>query len=244
MKRLLIIMLLLTGCDRLQRYVTPEAPPTPKTVDVICDFGGGSGCTEQSLRSILTEVATDLPAGSVVRLHGMADDVARATELATFTATKSAKKTVRAVAGHERRQTEALIGEFATAATPVWEHMDRRRSPIASTIARALLSGNPNSGTRHVYVLTDAREVSNTPSLGKLDFECGTILDGDAYAKRLRKLLPEHSAQGVFLHFRHVKLEPVANNRCPATVERYAALQETTTSAWSQVGALVTWSMN
>jgi hypothetical protein len=240
--RLLLLVLIFVGCD-VQHFFKPELP-VPSTVDVICDFGGGSsGCTASSLETILREVTPSLPAGSVVRLHGMTDDVARASQLAVFTTSAPKKRTVRAVAGHRRRQTEAIVKEFLAAAAPIFTNDDRRASPIAETIARVVLAGNPTSGAREVFVLSDGRQFSKaSPTLGKTDFECAPLPTGDEFGARLRELLP--STKGIAIHFRFAKLEPVAKNRCAATVERYAALQETWTTSLQQVGARVTWSMN
>jgi hypothetical protein len=241
-KFLLLFALVLVSCD-VQHFLKPERP-VPSTVDVICDFGGGSsGCTASSLEVILREVTPSLPAGSVVRLHGMTDDVARASQLAVFTTTKPKKRTVRAVAGHQRRQTDAVVREFLAAAAPVFTIDDRRASPIAETIARVILVGNRTGGNRAVFVLSDGRQFSKaSPTLGRLDFECGPLPSGEEFGAQLRELLP--STEGIAIHFRFAKLEPVAKNRCAATVERYAALQETWTTALQTVGARVTWSMN
>lgn len=249
MKRLLFLLVLCLGCDRIpegiKKQFGPAEQPAPQTVDLICDFGGGSsGCTASSLETVLREVTPLLPAGSVVRLHGMTDDVARASQLALFTTSAPKKRTVRAVAGHRRRQTETIVKEFLAAAAPLFTNDDRRASPIAETIARVILAGNPTSGPREVFVLSDGRQFSKaSPTLGKTDFECAAPLPtGDEFGQRLRKLLP--SAKGIAIHFRFAKLEPVAKNRCAATVERYAALQKTWITALQAVGARVTWSMN
>jgi len=246
---LALILPLLVACNdlraRVKNVVAPEKP-SPQTVDVICDAGGGSsGCSADSLAVILREITPKLPAGSVVRLHGMTDDVAQATQLSAYTTSASKKRTVRAVAGHKARQIEEVTAQFLTAAEPVLKNDDRRASPIAETIARVILSGNPTSGTRTLYVLSDGRQFSKaSPALGRIDFECGTILTGDEFAQRLRHLIPERNSDGITIHFRFAKLEPIAKDRCPATVERYAALQEAWTTALTQVGARVTWSMN
>lgn len=240
MKRLLLLIILLFGCDPFG-----SAEPVPQTVDVICDFGGGSsGCTSESLTVLLRDVSPSLPAGSVVRLHGMADAVADGRQLTEFGITKSKKRTVKAVAGHRRRQTDAIVRQFVAAAQPLFANGNRRASPIAETIARALLAGSPSNAERHLFVLTDAREVSRNASLGKLDFECGQILDAADFAQRLRRLYPPDSLRGVRVHFVHVQLEPVANHRCSATVERYTQLKNTWTCALQAQGATVTWSMN
>jgi len=249
MKRTLsFLLLLLAACDHLppaiKNYVRPPRPASI-VADVICDFGGGSGgCTNDSLASLLREITPTLPAGSVVRLHGMADAVADGQQLSEFLITKPKKRTVKAVAGHRRRQTDALIAQFTADARPLLSKADRRASPIAETIARALLAGSPPNAERHLYVLTDAREVSRTETLGKLDFECGQILDAADFAQRLRRLYPPDSLRGVRVHFVHVQLEPVANHRCSATVERYTQLKNTWTCALQAQGATVTWSMN
>jgi len=246
---LMLVVVVLVGCNdiktRVKNVLVPEKP-SPQTVDVLCDAGGGSsGCTSDSLTRLLREVTPDLPAGSVVRLHGMADDVAHATELARFTITASRKRTVRAVAAHREQQTSAITTQFLAAAAPLLQNDARRASPIAETIARVILAGNPTTGTRTLYVLSDGRQFSKaSPALGHTDWECGHIPSGQEFAQRLRHLLPERSSDGIAIQFRFAKLEPVAKDRCPATVERYAALQETWTTALTQVGARVTWSMN
>jgi hypothetical protein len=250
MKRLfpLVFLFALCACDvtdRARDFITPPKA-APQTVDFICDFGGGSsGCTSDSLTSILREITPSLPAGSVVRLHGMTDDIAEATQLASFTITAPKKRTVRAVAGHKARQTEAIVTQFLAAATPIFKNDVRRQSPVAETIARVVMAGSSTAGARAIVVLSDARQVSkHSPALDKIDFECGPILSGDEFAKRLCALFPERGANDITIDFRHVKLEPVANNRCTATVERYAALKNTWTVALEQVGARVTWNMN
>ena len=241
MKRLLLLVLLFISCGQFGS----ADQPVPQTVDLICDFGGGSsGCDANSLTSLLRAVTPSLPAGSVVRLHGMADAVADGRQLAEFVITKPKKRTVKAVAGHRRRQTEAIVTQFVAAAQPLFANGNRRASPIAETIARALLAGSPSNAEHHLYVLTDAREVSKNASLGKLDFECGRILDAADFAQRLRRLYPPDSLRGVRVHFVHVQLEPVANHRCSATVERYTQLKNTWTCALQAQGATVTWSMN
>ncbi|MGK2855973.1 MAG: hypothetical protein ACSLFQ_02075 [Thermoanaerobaculia bacterium] len=250
MKRLfpLIFLFALCACDvtdRARDFIAPPKDP-PQTIDLICDFGGGSsGCTSDSLTSILREITPGLPAGSVVRLHGMTDDVAEATQLASFTITAPKKRTVRAVAGHKSRQTEAIVTQFLAAAAPVFKNEDRRQSPVAETIARVVMAGNATAGAREITVLSDTRQVSKrSPALGSLEFECGPILPGDEFAKRLCALFPERGANGITIHFRFAKFEPVANNRCTATVERYAALKNAWTVGLEQLGARVTWSMN
>ena len=154
MKRLLLITLLLLGCDRIPDGITkhfgPPERPTPQTVDLICDFGGGSsGCTNESLTSLLREITPNLPAGSVVRLHGMADAVADGKQLSEYRITAPKKKTLKAVAGHRRRQTDAIVKQFVQAAQPLFQNDDRRRSPIAETIGRALLAGSLAGVQRH-----------------------------------------------------------------------------------------------
>src|SRR5436309_1437688 len=105
MKRLLILALLFIGCGQFGS----ADQPVPQTVDVICDFGGGSsGCTSESLAALLRDVTPSLPAGSLVRLHGMADAVADGKQLSEFIITAPKKRTVKAVAGHRRRQTDAI----------------------------------------------------------------------------------------------------------------------------------------
>jgi len=248
MKRLLLLTLLLFGCDRVPDGIKSQFASehlTPQTADVICDFGGGSsGCTNDSLSALLREIAPVLPAGSIVRLHGMADAVADGKQLSEFRITAPKKRTLKAVAGHRRRQTESLVHQLQAAAQPLFGRDDRRRSPIAETIARALLAGSPDRAERHLYLLTDAREVSDNASLGKLDFECGPILEARDFAQRLCKLFPPDALRGVTVHFVHVQLEPVANHRCAATVERYTQLKNTWTGALQANGATVTWSMN
>jgi hypothetical protein len=249
MKRLVLLTLLLVGCgripDNIKQYFGHGEQPTPKTVDLICDFGGGSsGCTNDSLTSLLREIAPTLPAGSEIRLHGMADAVADGKQLSEYQVTAPKKKTLKAVSGHRKRQTDAIVAQFEADAQPLFASADRRRSPIAETIARAILAGGPEHAERHLYVLTDAREVSRNVSLGKLDFECGPIIDADDFAQRLSHLYPPDLLRGVTVHFVHVQLESVANNRCAATIERYTQLKNTWTGALQANGATVTWSMN
>lgn len=248
MKRLLLITLLLLGCDRIPDGIKKQfrtEHPTPQTVDVICDFGGGSsGCTSDSLSSLLREITPTLPAGSIVRLHGMADAVADGKQLSDFRITAPKKRTLKAVAGHRKRQTDAIVTQFVAAAQPLFATTDRRRSPIAETIGRALLAGSPPNAERHLYLATDAREVSRNPTMGRIDAECGSIIDAADFAQRLARLYPPESLRGVHVHFVHVQLEPVANNRCMATVERYTQLKNTWTGALEANGATVTWSMN
>jgi hypothetical protein len=249
MKRLLLITLLLIGCDRIPASIKKQfgstEQPKPQTVDLICDFGGGSsGCTPESLTSLLREIAPSLPAGSVIRLHGMADAVADGKQLSEFTIAAPKKKTLKAVSGHRKRQTDAIVKQFVAAAQPLFANADRRRSPIAETIGRALLAGSPAGAERHLFLLTDAREVSKNSSLAKLDFECGPIVDAPDFAQRLARLYPPDALRDVHVHFVHVQLEPVANNRCVASLERYSQLKNTWTGALQAHGATVTWSMN
>jgi hypothetical protein len=245
----LFILVLLLGCDGIREGAAnafrAPAAPTPVVADVICDFGGGSsGCTSESLTALLRDVTPTLPAGSLVRLHGMADAVADGRQLSEFTITKPKKRTVKAVAGHRRRQTDAIVQQFVAAAQPLFANAERRASPIAETIARALLAGSSDGAQRHLFLLTDAREVSRNPSLGRIDAECGPIPNPADFAQRLRRLYPPDSLRGVRVHFVHVQLEPVANHRCSATVERYTQLKTTWTCALQAQGATVTWSMN
>lgn len=248
MKRLLLITLLLIGCDRIpegiaNQFRTP-AKPTPIVADVIFDFGGGSSANEASLTALLRDITPTLPASSVVRLHGMADAIADGKQLSEYTITAPKKKTLKAVSGHRKRQTDAIVKQFVAAVQPVLARADRRASPIAETIGRALLAGSSEQSERHLYVLTDAREVSKNASLGKLDFECGPIVDAADFAQRLARLFPPDSLRGVHVHFVHVQLEPVANNRCVASLERYSQLKNSWIGALQANGATVTWSMN
>lgn len=250
MKRLLLITLLLLGCDdipeSIKKQLGPAEQPRPQTVDLICDFGGGSsGCTPDSLTSLLREITPTLPAGSVVRLHGMADAVADGRQLSEYEITAPKKRTLKAVSGHRKRQMDAIVKQFVEAAQPLFENADRRASPIAETIARALLAGAPQDAERHLYLLTDAREVSKNASLGRLDYECSKIIDAADFAQRLSRLFPPDSLHGVHVHFVHVQLEPIANQRCAgATIERYTQLKNTWMGALETQGATVTWSMN
>jgi len=91
---LFVAVLLLCSCrgERVPTWlssVVMDAPPTPAvTVDVLCDSSGGSsGCSEASLPTVLTSIASTLGPGSVVRLQGMADHVADDRQLATYTIT-------------------------------------------------------------------------------------------------------------------------------------------------------------
>jgi hypothetical protein len=247
-KRLLLIALLVLGCDRIpdgiKKPFVPAAQPALQTVDVICDFGGGSsGCTSESLTALLRDITPSLPSGSLVRLHGMADAVADGRQLSEYMIMGPKKRTVKAVVGHRRRQTGAIVTQFVAAAQPLFANADRRRSPVAETIALTLIVGNPTRAERHIYLLTDAREVSKSASLGSLDFEC-SIIDAADFAQRLRRLYPPDSLRGVTVHFVHVQLEPVANHRCEATIENYTRLKNTWTYALEAQGARVTWSMN
>lgn len=248
MKRLLFLLVLCLGCDRIPEGIANQfrapAAPTPIVADVIFDFGGGSSANEASLTALLRDITPTLPAGSVVRLHGMADAVADGRQLSEFTITAPKKKTLKAVSGHRKRQTDAIVTQFVAAVQPLFANAERRRSPIAETIGRAILAGGAANAERHLYLLTDGREVSKNASLGKLDTECGEIPDAADFAQRLSRLYPPDSLRGVHVHFVHVQLEPVANQRCAATIERYTQLKNTWTGALETQGATVTWSMN
>jgi len=247
----LTILLMFSSCAKnqivgglRQAGVIDPAQRESMTVDIICDFGGGSsGCTADSLRDVLMQTASTLPAGSVLRLHGMADQVFDAKELARSEITAPKKKTRHAIAAHRNRQTKEIVDTFLTAAAPLFTNDDRRASPIAETIARAVLAGNPSGGVHHIIVLTDARQVSKaSPSLGRLDFECGNLPSTDDFAQRLSHLFGT-APNGIAIHFAYVRLEPVANNRCDATIERYEAIKRLWTESLSRLGADVTWSM-
>lgn len=224
--------------------IFPTPRSAPKTIDVVCDSGGGSGaCTADSLRSLLTQLCPSLSPGSVVRLHGMTDAVADVREIARFEITAPAKKTRRAVSGHRSRETAALVDRFVAAARPLFDGR-RRSSPVAETIGRALLAGPVHGSEHEIFVLTDARQVSATsPALGKLDYECGNILPAEEFAPRLDKLYGAGALRGVNVHFCFVQLEQVEHQRCEATNERYVELKASWTGALSRLGAKVTWSM-
>ena len=214
------------------------------TLDLVCDYGGGSsGCTSDSLQKALTQIVPTLAPGSVIRLYGMADRVADAKELARYTITAPPKKTRQAIADHRKQLTQSVLDTFTAAAAPLFTNDHRRASPIAESIAFALLAGNPSSGLHRIAVLTDARLVSQrSPSLGRQDFECGHLPSVPDFSQRLAHLFGV-PLQGVEIDFAYVKLEPVDNNRCDATVERYQAIKTLWTDSLSRLGARVTWSM-
>jgi len=247
---LLLITLLSLAChgERIPTWlssVVMDAPPTPAvTVDVLCDSGGGSsGCSEASLRAVLTSIVPTLGPGSVIRLQGMADHVADDRQLATYTITAPVKQTRRAITSHQRQQTEELVTQFLTAASPVFANPDRRASPIAQSIARCVLAGSPSGGVHRIIILTDGRQVSKDDGLGHLDFECAHLPSADHFTTALAHFFGPDDLKSVVIHFANVQLEPVANDRCPASVERYAAIRDLWTASLTRLGAHVTWSM-
>lgn len=213
------------------------------TVDIVCDYGGGStGCTQDSLGELLRTLVPTLPAGSLLRLQGMTDSVLTEHELARYTITQSHKRTRRALEHHTEQDTNAVLTTFLPAAAPVFDHPDRHASPIAETIARSVIAGPLPRTAQHIYVLTDARQVSRS-ALGDLDFECGDLPSVDKFSDGLRELIAPSTFTGVAIHFAYVRLEPVENNRCTATLQQYVATRELWTKSLEKLGASVTWSM-
>jgi hypothetical protein len=223
----------------------------PVTVDVLCDSGGSSTCTEVSLADALSRIAPVLGPQSVVRLYAVSDNVAASGELARFVAGAPAKRTRRALESFAEAQRWDLVDGFQAAAAPLFLPQDRRASPIAEHLVRCVLAGSPSGGVHHIVILTDARQVSggvhvasSSEALGRLDFECGDLVGLEDFVSRLQAALPPDGLRGVVVHFAYVGLTPVEHDRCAATVERYAAVRDLWVQALTRLGAQVFWSMD
>ena len=240
------VALLAVACDvrplgRALGVLDAQMQP-PVTLDIACDSGGSSGCTPPSLDVTLRTLVPLLPSGSVVRLHGITDRLVTSRELSQFVITAPVKTTRRAVQEHTGRQLAAIRTQFLAAAAPLFRQTVRHASPIASAIVRMVQDGNPSGGVQHLVLLTDAREYSRDPVLGRLDFECG--LPPPDFGDRLARLFAKDSLRGVHVHFIYAELGPVDGARCrdPDTTA-YAALREAWVTGLSRQGAVVTWSM-
>lgn len=240
-----------TGCEKgsslrtlAERTAIIDADaPQPVTLDLVIDDGGGSdGASAASLRALLSHVVPGLAPGSVVRLHAVADTVATSKELSRFVITASRQRMRHAVDSHRQKETEALISQFLAAAQPIFKPGVRRSSPIAQAIVRAVLAGNESGGVHHILYVGDARQYSRGDALGDIDAECSSP-DPDEFTRRLETIVHPDDLHGVVIHFAGISLTPVENDRCPATIEQYRALQHLWVTSFTRLGARVTWSM-
>jgi hypothetical protein len=240
-----IFFAVVTGCKdaraTLESAGLIDSPPqVPVTLDVLCDPGGGSSaCTQANLELAFASHAPHLPPKSLVRLYGMTDSIAETKELVRFTTTPPPKTSRRAIQRHQEQQTRDLRTLVQEAARPLFTHQKRRSSPIAENLARVLTAESPQGNRRIVVILSDARQVSTSDSLGHLDFECGRLPTTEALTAGLRRLLPDQ--RDVSIQFCFATLEPVDRNRCTASIERYASIKELWTTALTNLGAHVTW---
>jgi hypothetical protein len=221
--------------------IIDPAPPPPTTLDLVVDEGGGSKGASK-LRASLSKVVPTLAPGSVVRLEPVADTVATSSELSRFVITAPRQRSRRAIAAHRQKETDALIAQFLTAAQPLFKPGVRRASPIAQTIVRAVLAGNESGGVHHIIYIGDARQYSKGDALGRIDAECSSP-DPEEFTRRLGTIVHPEDLRGVVIHFAGITLTPVENDRCPATIEQYRALQHLWVTSFTRLGARVTWSM-
>jgi|GEM_PF-2704709 len=245
---LLLVPTMVTACNNLppavhDLFLDARVPPGV-TLDLVCD-ADVTGCTAATLRSTVSSLVPGLPPQSVVRLFAVADDIVDSREL--YRCATGARKP-NAQAEQDRRAAEArqITDGVLAAAGPLFAITKRHASPIAQTIHRVLLAGNPSGGVHHLVILTDARQVTKALApddpLGDLDFECGAIPDD--FPDRLARFFPKDSLHGVHVHFANVELSSVDGHRCsdPDTTT-YARMRDAWVSGLSRQGAVVTWDM-
>lgn len=252
MQFLIVILLLVaatvTGCNKVPPAVhdllfDAKVPPSI-TVDFACD-ADVTGCTEDTLKSTVASEVPTLPPHSEIRLFAVADDIVASRELYRVT-TGARKPNAQAEEDRRRAETKQITDDVMRAAAPLFVITKRHASPIAQTIHRMLLAGNPSGGVHHLVILTDGRQVSKAVGpddpLSDLDFECGAIPDD--FADRLARFFPKDSLRGVHVHFANVELASVDGHRCPdPDTTTYARMRDAWVSGLSRQGAIVTWDM-
>lgn len=223
-----------------------HAHPPAVTLDIVCD-ADVVGCTPSSSRSTVTALLPGLPPKSVVRVFACADDVVASRELYRVT-TAVAKPNPNAERDQRKAETTQITNDVVRVTAPLF--VPRHASPIAQTLHRVVLAGNPSGGTRHVVILTDGRQVSHGMSgrksdddpLGDVDFECGDIPDD--FPDRLANLFPKDALHNVHIHFANVDLARVDHARCPdPDTTRYTRMRDVWVRGLSRQGAAVTWDM-
>jgi hypothetical protein len=164
--------------------------------------------------------------------------------VASVTSTESRRQSRYAVTVHRANEKQAALDAFSRGAAPLFAEPERHASPIAESIARAVLAGSATVGPHHIVVLSDARQVSRSPSLGKLDFECGVLPDAETFAEALQLLAPRESWRKTTVHFVNVQVEPVDADRCVSTLERYTAIRNVWLSSLRALDVRATWSLD
>jgi hypothetical protein len=193
--------------------------------------------------AVAAQLADELPVGSVVRLQSVTDAISDSRVITSFASARSRRQSRYAVTVHRASEKQAALAALSRAAAPLFAEPDRHASPIAESIARAVLAGSATAGRHHIVVLSDARHVSRSPSLGKLDFECGSLPEVETFAAGLQSLAPAELWRATVVHFVNVQVEPVDGGRCASTLERYTAIRHLWLSSLRALDVRVTWSM-
>ena len=235
---LICVVVLIGACARMEDVAQeiglkdPPAPP-PVTVDILCDTSPGAPCTEATLLATIEVVLPQIAQrpGSTLRLWSMGETVADTSVIGSVTSTPPAKTTVQARKAHAERFLTTARSYLQKAAEPLFA-THPRRSPIAETMSKVLLS--TSSGTRHLVVITDAREVSDLSN-----FECGQLPKTEQWLKRLHdvRVLSPGSLRDTHVAFIHVEYARIDRERCPVTMQRIAQTNELWRAAFQSAGA-------
>lgn len=231
---LLLVAVLLVGCDALHGIVGRTAPSPPVVVSVLCDASPGSSCTEDSLASTLDVVlpfVADHP-GSRVQVFVMGN-YAEETRLTGMVRVGAPPKPSRAARTAFRTTFLASARETLLGSALPFIHEDRVRSPILASIARVQLVVGAKEDHR-LIVLSDLRESSEYCRC-----ECQELPTTAVWQSRVRGLLPRGSLGSTRVYLTGVDLRPLASHSCPQPVERYRTLVSLFTTALTDADARV-----
>lgn len=234
-----LLLVTIIGCDRATQFaqrtgLATAAPPPPEQIEVMCDSGHGSTCTQESLAmtmGVILPYVASRP-GSVVRLWSVADDPADSRMIAERQSTAPKRAGVKARRAHEKRFIEESRVFFTTAARPLFEQTQRQSTPLFESLTRVALT--TATRRRQIVLISDLRE--ETPRTART--ECGP-LPKNLDALHERGILTPALLKNTTVHLSFVSFERVENDRCPADIGRFAQLQNLWRDALVASGATV-----
>lgn len=201
--------------------VCDPPPPSPVTLNLICDHSQGSTCTRRTLEDTLRVLVAELSErpGSELRLWMIGSTV----DQAALAGTASAPPLPRSRGARQSQLDSFRLSTIGTLVAATDAHFDRppARSPIIDTLARVLMVGTV-SGRQTAVVISDARE------FGRLDFECGRLpAPGDLLERmRAERVLPQTSLMNTTVAFTYVGIPPVDRARCAASIQRTRDIED------------------
>jgi hypothetical protein len=233
----------LIGCSPGLRHIaevaglTDASPPSSVTVSLVCD-ASSTACSPERLHATLLWALDSVIArpGSSVRLFGLGSDLSSTRFLAEYTSTPSPSPAAARVKAHHTQSRTAALTTLEAAARPLWT-LQQQASPIAEGLAA--IATFPTTPLHAIVLLSDLREESGKTSGSVGRFECAPLPSPVAWRQRTQSLFSRLRGTSIIVAYAS-PFEPVANQRCPITIERHRQLADLWMGALSGSGATLT----